>query len=211
MKEIILVGGGGHCISCIDVIEDTELYKIKGILDLSEMVGQKILNYSVLGTDNDMETLINNKSAIFITIGKISAGESLREKLFAKAISLGAFLPSIISPHSYVSKHASIGAGSIVLSGSVINGQTKIGENCIINSGAIIEHGATISDHCHISTGAIVNGDCKVGDNCFIASGAVIRNGVSITNNTLIGMGAVVTGNVTESGVYYGNPIRKVK
>ncbi len=33
MKEIILVGGGGHCKSVIDVIEQEAKYKIAGIID----------------------------------------------------------------------------------------------------------------------------------------------------------------------------------
>ena len=33
MKKIILVGGGGHCKSCVDVIENENKYKIKAIID----------------------------------------------------------------------------------------------------------------------------------------------------------------------------------
>ena len=33
MKKIILIGGGGHCKSCIDVIESEKKYTIKGILE----------------------------------------------------------------------------------------------------------------------------------------------------------------------------------
>ena len=211
MKEIILIGGGGHCISCIDTIEETGLYQIKGILDLPGMVGERILNYPVIGTDDDIEKYINENTVFCITIGQIEAGETLRKKLFLKALALGASFPSIISPHSYVSKHSVIGAGSIVLSGCIVNAGAQIGVNCIINSGVIIEHGATIGNNCHISTASVINGDCSIGDKCFIASGVKIRNGISIDDNILIGMGSIVTKNLTDSGVYYGNPIRKVK
>ena len=34
--EIILVGGGGHCKSCIDVIEAEGRFIIKGIIDLPD-------------------------------------------------------------------------------------------------------------------------------------------------------------------------------
>ena len=33
MKNIILIGGGGHCKSVIDVIEQEKKYKISGIVD----------------------------------------------------------------------------------------------------------------------------------------------------------------------------------
>ena len=40
-KPIILIGGGGHCKSCIDVIEQEGKYRIVGILDLPEMLGKE--------------------------------------------------------------------------------------------------------------------------------------------------------------------------
>ena len=211
MKDIILIGGGGHCISCIDVIEETGLYKIKGILDLPHMIGKKILNYSIIDTDDNILKYINENTAFCITIGQIEAGEILRKRIFTRASELGAYFPAIISPNSYVSKHAVIGAGSIVLSACTVNANVKIGENSLINSGAIIEHGASIGHNCHISTGTVINGDCTVGENCFVASGVILRNGISIGNNILIGMGSVVTKNLIEPGTYYGNPLRKAK
>ena len=36
-EEIILIGGGGHCKSCIDVIEQEGKYQIAGIVDLPEI------------------------------------------------------------------------------------------------------------------------------------------------------------------------------
>ena len=53
-ENIILVGGGGHCKSCIDVIEQEGKYEIKGILDLPEKKGQNILAYKIIGNDDDI-------------------------------------------------------------------------------------------------------------------------------------------------------------
>ena len=33
MKNLILIGAGGHCVSCIDVIEKEKKFKIVGVLD----------------------------------------------------------------------------------------------------------------------------------------------------------------------------------
>lgn len=210
MKEIILIGGGGHCISCIDTIEETGLYTIKGVLDLPNMVGKKILNYPFIGTDDDILKYNNENTDFCITVGQLEAGETVRKSVFLRALTLGVSFPVIISPHCYVSKYAVIGEGSIVLSGGNINAKAQIGKNCIINSGSIIEHGAVIGNNCHLSTASVINGDCSIGDNCFIASGVVIRNGISIADNILIGMGSVVTRDIVEPGIYYGNPLRKV-
>ena len=33
MKNLILIGAGGHCLSCIDVIELQNYYRIAGLVD----------------------------------------------------------------------------------------------------------------------------------------------------------------------------------
>ena len=54
-EDIILVGGGGHCQSVIDVIETTKQYRIAGIIDSVDLVGKNILSYPVIGSDIDIE------------------------------------------------------------------------------------------------------------------------------------------------------------
>ena len=71
-------------------------------------------------------------------------------------------------PLSYVSKHASIDEGTIVMHRVAVNAAAKVGKNCILNTGAVIEHDVVIKDTCHIATCAVVNGGTVVGENCFI-------------------------------------------
>ena len=56
--EILLIGGGGHCKSVIDVIEQEDKYTIAGIIDKKELVGTKVLDYKVIGCDDDIINLI---------------------------------------------------------------------------------------------------------------------------------------------------------
>ena len=82
MKEkIFLIGGGGHCHSVIDVIEQENKYEIIGIVDIKENIGKKVLDYEIIGCDDDLETnFLSCKNAI-ITVGQIKTNE-LRVKLF---------------------------------------------------------------------------------------------------------------------------------
>ena len=57
MSKIILIGGGGHCKSAIDVIEQEARFEIAGIIDKPELLGSKILGYPVIGNDLDLEKL----------------------------------------------------------------------------------------------------------------------------------------------------------
>ena len=208
MQNIILVGGGGHCKSVIDIAEEAG-YNIIGIIDVKENVGKSILGYSVIGTDDNIADWIN--SAFFIvTVGQIK-NNSIRQHLYQKIISAGGKLITIIAQDSHVSKHASIKEGSVIMHKAVVNANSTIGIGCIINTFANIEHDTSIGDFCHISTGAMVNGNCEILNSTFIGSGAIISNGVSIAANTIIAAGSVVRKTIFESGIYAGNPAIKYK
>lgn len=190
-KKIILVGGGGHCEAVIDVIELSGDYEIIGIIDVKEKVGSEVLGYKVIGTDEDIKDLKKEVDYAFITIGHIYSAEK-RKNIYNLLKVNGFTIPTIISPKSYVSKHAKIGEGTIIMHGAILNAGAVIGRNCIVNSMALIEHDAVVGDFCHISTGAIVNGGVKVGDFTFVGSNAVTKQYIEIPSNSFIKAGSLV-------------------
>ena len=191
MKKIILIGGGGHCKSVIDVIEQEKKYKIHGIVDKPKFLGSKILGYKVIGSDLDLEYLAQEYKNAIITVGQVKS-PLVRIKLFKMASKAGFKFPSIISPRAYVSKHSSIGMGTIVMHNAVVNADVSIGKNCIINTKSLIEHDCEISDHCHISTNAVLNGSVKMKSKCFIGSSATIRDGIIIKEDSFIKANSLV-------------------
>ncbi len=186
MKEIVLVGGGGHCRSCIDLIEQTGEYVIAGIIDLPPKLGKRVLGYPVIGTDDDIPRLAGEYSAFLVTAGQIRSPD-LRRRLFSLITEAGAGCEAIVSPHAHVSRHARIGAGSVVLHGAIVNAGAVVGRNTIINSRALVEHDAAIGDHCHVATGALINGGVKIGDNTFWGSGSVAREYIRVGEACVIG------------------------
>lgn len=185
MKKIVLIGGGGHCKSCIDVIEAAGTHRIIGILDSTEKVGQLVCGHQVIGTDDQIDELAGKGYAFHITVGHMRSPEA-REKIFSKLKSINADVPVIISPLARVSPHARIGDGTIVMHFALVNADAEVGENCIINNRALVEHDAVVGNHCHISTGAILNGGVKVGDRCFVGSGAVTKEYSQIPEGSFV-------------------------
>ena len=206
-KELVLIGGGGHCRSCIDVIEAEGTFRIIGIVDKQERVGQRILGYPILYTDDDLP--ISGIENYFITVGQIKS-PAIRMSIFDRLASFHYSWPVIVSPYAYVSQHARLGAGTIVMHGAIVNAGVIIGDNSIINSKALIEHDVQVGSFCHISTASVLNGGVVIGEGTFVGSNATINQMVNIPAKTVIGSGSVVTmGRVLESGnTYWGNPLK---
>jgi len=195
MTPLILVGGGGHCRSCIDVIESTQSYEIVGIVEQIGTEGSPVLGYPIIGTDVALDDLVRNCSVALITVGQIKTPE-LRRSLFQLVQGHGGTFPVVASPHAYVSGRAKVGAGTIVMHGATINVGARVGLNCIVNSHALVEHDVNIGSHTHISTGARVNGGVSIGEGTFLGSGAVVNQGITIGNNCIIMSGAVIRSDV---------------
>ena len=195
MKEkIILIGGGGHCKSCIDVIEQAGTFQIAGIVDVPEKLHQKILDYEIIAMDDDLPRLAEEYENFLITLGQIKSSDK-RIRLFEEVKKLGGRLPVIISPLAYVSRHARLEEGTIVMHHALINAGARIGKNCIINSKALVEHDAIIEDYSHIATAAVINGGVKLGSGTFFGSNAVTREYIEIGENSIIGCGAKIIKN----------------
>jgi len=200
MEHLILIGGGGHAISCIDVIESTRKYKIKGIVESDNNENSFSSFAPVIGTDKDLPRLFQDTNIAFNALGQIKSAIP-RIQIFNRLKRLKVELPFIISPHAYLSKRSYVGDGTILMHHSFVNANVSIGENCIINTKASIEHDVVIEDHCHISTGALVNGNVRVGQGSFIGSGAIIKQGVKIGKNVVIGAGRLILNDVLDNAV----------
>lgn len=190
-ETILLLGAGGHARSCIDVIEQEGRYTVGGLVGLPQEVGSRVLGYPVLGSDDDLPYLLPRFGQMLIAVGQIKSSES-RMKLHALLEAKGCSLPVIVSPRAYVSAHAKVGAGTIVMHGAVVNAGANIGRNCIINSQALVEHDAVVGDHCHIATAAVINGDVSIGAGSFIGSTACVRQGIRVAERCVVGMGQLV-------------------
>jgi sugar O-acyltransferase (sialic acid O-acetyltransferase NeuD family) len=200
MKQILLIGGGGHCISCIDVIETENIYKIKGIILPSLENTNPVLGYKILGTDNDITKLTSDIPNILICIGQIKSFER-RKKMFENLKNFEVNFPIIKSPNSHCSSHAAYGEGTIIMHNCTINANSKIGENCIVNNHSLIEHDVKIEGHCHISTGAIINGGVQIGEGSFIGSGSIIKENVKIGKGVIIGAGQKILKDISDGHI----------
>lgn len=112
-----------------------------------------------------------------------------------------------IGPFVEIQKDVSIGCRTKIQSHSFICELVTIGEDCFIGHGVMF-----INDL--FMDGGPAQGNkekwrkTKIGNRVSIGSNATILP-VEICDQVVIGAGSVVTKNITEPGVYLGNPARK--
>ncbi|MDP3394881.1 acyltransferase [Sediminibacterium sp.] len=142
---------------------------------------------------------------------------SVRDVQFGKNV-------TVVGPANIYGCH--IGHDSFVGPFTEIQKDVTIGERCKIQSHSFICSLVTIGNDCFIGHGVMFINDLfdelkpardqakwqptHIGNHVSIGSNATILP-VRICDHVVIGAGAVVTKDITESGVYAGNPARKIR
>jgi sugar O-acyltransferase (sialic acid O-acetyltransferase NeuD family) len=189
--DLILIGGGGHAMACLDVLSSQDSLRPVGIVERPEFRRREVMGIPVVGSDGDLPRLVDAGNAVLVAIGQILSPDP-RIHLYSQVVALGASVPPVIARSANVAADTRIGAGAIIMQMAMVGPATTIGDNCIINSRTVVEHEVKIGDHCHLATGAIINGSCMIGDGTFIGSGAVLKQGIKVGERVVIGMGCIV-------------------
>jgi sugar O-acyltransferase (sialic acid O-acetyltransferase NeuD family) len=211
MDKIILIGGGGHCQVIVDTLLQSKEYKIFGIVDVKEKVGQKVLGIPIIGVDKDLGIYFRKGIRhCFISLGSVG-NPTLRVKLFNLTKGIGFRFPNIVHPSALISKFVRLGSGNYIAAAVKINAAAQIANNCIINTGTIIEHDCRIGDFVHLAPGVFLSAAVTIGRNSHIGIGSSVIQSIKIGHHTIIGAGSVVVENMGDNIVAFGNPCRKAK
>jgi acetyltransferase-like isoleucine patch superfamily enzyme len=111
---------GGHARACIDALENQQQYRIAGLVGSKAEIGSQHFGHAVLGSDDDLPRLTACCEYALIAVGHIQTAD-VRRRLYAHMLELGFKLPVIVASTAYVSPHARIGAGSVVMHGAIVN------------------------------------------------------------------------------------------
>lgn len=211
MKEIIIIGAGGHAKVIIDIILQRKKFfndklVVKGILD-DTFEGKKekeLFGIPIIGKINKISELSSNLHYI-IAIGNNDTRKKISQNYKdIKYITL-------IHPKAIIGENVSLEVGTVVMAGSIVNSYTKIGKHCIINTGSVIEHDNIIKDYVHISPRATLCGGVIVEEETWIGAGSTIIQGLIIGRKSIIGAGAVIIRNIQNFSKIVGNPAKYIK
>ena len=199
-QQLSIIGAGGHTRAVIGLLLDNDL-AIEGFYDKNIKEGEEIL-----GIKGSLIENLPNSSQLILAVG-----DNKERALFFTKYKDRIYQPTIAHNSAYVHSSVVLKNSSLIFPGAHINSYSFIGENNIINSKSIIEHESVIKNNSHISVGSIICGRVEIGNNCFIGAGAIIKDQLTICDNVTIGAGAVVVNNINSSGLYVGNPAKKIR
>ena len=182
MEKLLLVGAGGFGRVVLE--HASALYDCAFLDDGDASIVDGV---PVIGKTGDMKKFFPEYKQLLVTIGN----NKLRERLYQEAASIGYSFPNIIHPTAYVSPHAHIGYGCVILNNTVVQNNARCGNGCILNPGVELHHDSTIGSYCLVYTNSVVRSLTSVGNRVWIGSNATVSTSAIIPDDTVIGDGEV--------------------
>ena len=208
-KKICIIGTAGFAretlICLIDSISRTEvkIEEIAVFMERDDYDGpDKVMNIPVI-KDSEFDS---SKYKVAVAVGD----PRLRKKIVSKLPNETEYA-TIIHPSAVLSDWVEIGDGAIITAGTILTCNIKIGKHAHLNLHTTIGHDCIIGDYFTTAPATNISGNCEFGECVYFGTNSSIRQGIKICDNVTIGMGGIVVKNISEEGVYIGNPARKLE
>ena len=133
-----------------------------------------------------------------------------REKIVNKLPSETKYF-SFIHPTSLLFSDVKVGEGSYIGPYCILTENITIGSHAILNRMNQIGHDCEVKDFLSMMPGSIISGNCLVGNKVYLGSNSSIKEKIFVCDNVTIGLNSGVVKNISESGVYGGVPVAKLK
>jgi len=198
----VIFGAGGF---------GAEVYNWLGRIDVAAFYAETSSKKELFGVPiiTDLVELLWLTNIQFIT----AVGDpNLKEKFNNKALSIG-LQPcrGFIYQNVVWGIENSLGDNSIICPNTTVTTRVKIGYGCTVNIHCTIGHDAVIGDFTTLHPDANISGNVEIGKRVVVGCNACIREKIKIVDDVIIGMGSVVIKDILESGVYVGNPLKKIR
>lgn len=204
---IVGVGGFGREVLCcyIDTIDS-------GNANIHEKVSFMVDDdYLIENTIMGIEVIPKSKFDPLLYDVVVAIGDPLKRKNMVESLPKGTTYTSIIHPSAVISEWVTVGEGSVICAGVILTCNVSIGKHSHLNLQTTVGHDCKIGDYFTAAPSVNISGNCTLGECVYFGSNACIRERVSVCDNVTIGMGSVVIKNISEAGVYLGNPSKRLQ
>lgn len=206
-KTLVIIGSGGHA-GCLRDIARLAGFQVAGFIDRTRPAGTAVLDLEILGGDERLQDeAFISRHHFAIGIGHPLARHRYGEWLLHQ----GAELPVIVNPSAFVSPHATLGQGVLLMGMNAVNHGACIENFVALDWQVTLGHGAYLGTAAFAAPGSRVAGDVVCGDDTYLGLGCQVIEKVRIGKGCLIGAGATVIQDLPDHVLAVGSPARVIR
>ena len=187
-KHLVIVGSGGHGQAVADLALSSGDFEKVSFVDDSFPKNTTALNLDIIGKNDSLFDRVSEFDACFVAIGN----NLIRRKLVEKIYDKGLPLISLFHPKSWVSEHANISIGVVVMAGAVVGTNAKLGIGTLVNAKSTIDHDCVLADFSHLGVGVHLAGGVQVGESSWLQAGCCAGYNATTDASTIYLPGSIL-------------------
>lgn len=210
MRNLVIVGAGGHGRELLDVVEAVNdvhpTWRFLGFLDDGPSDAGRLerRRARVLGP---VSCLRDVDADYLVGIGDSEA----RQRVAALSDINGRTAAVLVHPAATVGGDVELSPGTVLCAGARVTTNVRLGRHTHVNVNAVVSHDGRVGDFVTLSPGALVNGTVILEDHVMLGTAAVVTPGRTVGARTWVGAGAVVVEDLPPDVVATGVPARIVR
>ena len=210
LPRIVILGASGHGLVVLEAAH-AQGYEIAGFVDSFKPVGLEILGHKVLGHPDQLPALM--RAHRFVG-GILAVSNNLTRSTVAAHVQRVApdfQFVKVVHPRAWISPSATVGAGTLVLTGAIIHATCVVGEHAIVNTKVSLDHESELSAFASLLPGVTTGGGVRVGEFSCVCAGSTLSHQVKIGRHTVVGAGSLVLKDLPDEVLAFGSPARVIR
>jgi sugar O-acyltransferase (sialic acid O-acetyltransferase NeuD family) len=204
MKELWVIGSGGHAKVVIDTALAIGRYEVAGVLDDNEAKH----GTTVLGVEIRAAATVESFERLGVKHAVVAIGDNQTRKRVVERFDGLVEWETLIHPTVHVAHCAEVLEGAVVFAGCVLQPESHVGRHAIINTLTTVDHECRVGDFAHLSAGIRTGGGTTVEEGALLGIASCTLPLIHVGEWAVVGAGSVVTRNVPPHAVVKGVPAK---
>lgn len=206
---LVLVAASGLAREVLAMVRRDGGHEVVGFLDDdASRHGTMVDGVPVLGGIDAVTSIPD--AELLVCAGRGTARERIVGRLEAKGV-LPHRYATVLHPAVEVPDGCEVGAGSILLAGTVMTTAVTLGEHVVVMPNVTLTHDCVVRDFATLCAGVSLGGAVVVGRGAYVGMNASVRENVRIGAGATLGMGAVLLTQAPSGSTWAGVPARPVE
>jgi sugar O-acyltransferase (sialic acid O-acetyltransferase NeuD family) len=203
MPEVLLLGAGGLAREVAAAASG--YWRVVGMLDDDPALhGTRLGGVEVLG---GIDSAASRTERLLVCIGSGSARRGIVERLAALGVDEERYA-RFVDDSVRTPAGVEVGAGSIVLAGSVLTADLRVGRHVVLMPNVVLTHDDVVEDYVTLAAGVAVGGYAVLRTESYLGMNSSVRQRTTVGVGAVVGMGAAVVSDIPDGETWAGVPAR---